>query len=265
MKTAPLFYIPFVYFYKTRIKSLVALINWIFIYIVPTLTLFFLMTEKYSLLTVCLSYIFIILAVYSIYEAGYIQNDTETTKFELNPTLRLSTGQLIYYEKYKNIIYLTRIVFAFLFGVAALILMDSSREQIFLIMATLAMIGVIYCIYNRIRNLFTLVLLFVLVSLRYMIPLLLVYEKEWGFYLVLVILLYPVLNLFDWLHRPQFKEYSLPFDQATVRMIYYFLLSIVFSYLLHTTLDEQYKVALILAIYFLLYRMVFWYVFRRDK
>lgn len=265
MKIFPLFYIPFFYFYKTRIKSLATLINWIFIYIVPTFALFFLMAEKYSLLTVCLSYISIILAVYSIYEAGYIQNDAETTKFELNPTLRLSKEQLEYYEEHKSIIYVVRIFFSFLFGSVALTLMDSSKEQMFLIFATLIMIGGTYLIYNNIRNIFTLLLLFILVSLRYMTPLLLVYEKEWEFYLLLVILLYPALNLLEWLYKPQFKHYALPFDQATVRIIYYSLLSVVFSYFFYSTSCEQYKTALILSIYFLLYRIIFWYVYRREK
>lgn len=265
MKNFPLFYIPFFYFYKTRIKSLAAMINWIFIYIVPTFTLFFLMAEKYSLMIVCLSYIAIILAVYSIYEAGYIQNDAETIKFEFNPTLRLSSEELKYYEEHKSIIYFIRIVFTFLFGIVALFLTDSSKEQILLVIAALAMIGVTYCVYNRIRNLFTLLLLFVLVSLRYMTPLLLLCEKEWEFYLLLVILLYPALNLLDWLYKPQFKQYVLPFSQASVRILYYSLLSVVFSYFFYSTSCEQYKTALILSIYFLLYRTVFWYVYRRKK
>ena len=265
MKNPTLFHIPFVYFYKTRIKSLAALINWIFIYIVPTFTLFVLMAEKSPLVIVSLSYISVILAIYSIYEAGYMQNDTETIKFEINPTLRLSNEQLKYYEEYKSIIYFIRIVFTFLFCMVALVLIDSSREQIFLILSALIMIGITYYFYNQIRNIFTLLLLFVLVSLRYMTPLLLIYEEEWKFYLVLVILLYPVLNLFDWLYKPQFKQYALPFSQATVRILYYSLLSVVFSYLFYTTLYEQYKVALILSAYFLLYRMVFWYIYRRKK
>ena len=259
------FFLPFQYFYVTRIKSLPVLINWIFIYVVPIFILFYSMSGSNAFVIICLSYILIVLAIYSIYEAGYIQNDSETIKFESNPTLRLSKEQLEYYEDHKTIIYLIRLLFSFIFGIAALFLIGASEEQIFLTFTSLMFIGVTYLLYNNIRNLFTLVLLFILVSLRYTTPLFLVYTKEWTFYLLLIVVLYPILNLLDWLYKPQFKQYALPFSQMKVRIVYYFLLSMLFSYLYYATLHEQYKVAMILSIYFFFYRIVFRYVSMRKS
>ena len=259
------FFLPFQYFYVTRINSFFVLMNWVFIYVVPTFTLFYLMAGNNSSAMRYLCYIVIALAIYSIYEAGYIQNDAETIKFESNPTLRLSKEQLEYYEEHKKIIYFVRLSFSLLLGGVALFLMDSSAEQVSLTFISLTMIGVIYYMYNHIRNTFTLLLLLLLVSFRYATPLMFVYTKEEEFYILLIILIYPILNLLDWTYKPQFKKYALPFNQTVVRIGYYVLLNGVFGYMFYFTLCEQYKIALILSLYFLLYRMIFSYVYHRVR
>jgi len=259
------FFLPFFYFYITRIKSLPALINWIFIYIIPTFTLVYLMARESSLFLICVVYSLIVLAVYSIYEAGYIQNDTETIKIETYPTLRLSKEQLEFYEKHKNSIYLIRISLGILLASFALALVNPSKEQVFLVFSALSVIGLVYFVYNQVRNTFTLFLLFMLVSLRYITPLLIFHTQELQFYLWLIILLYPVLNLLDWTYKKRFKQYTLPFDKPVVRISYYALLSIVFGCFIYFTSAEQYGYAMILSIYFLLYRTVFWYLSPRIQ
>ncbi len=259
------FFLPFQYFYTTRIKSLPAFINWISIYIVPTFTLFWFMLSNTPPAELYLGYMAIVLAIYGIYEAGYIQNDTETIKFESDPTLRLSKEQLEYYEEYKSIIYSVRLFFSLLLGGAASVLIGSSTEQTWLTFISLGMIGAIFYTYNHIRSSFTLILLWILVSFRYATPLMLAYTQEEKFYLFLIILLYPVLNLLDWTYKPRFKKYTLPFGQAVVRIGYYALLSGIFGYLFYATSAEQYRIALLLSIYFLLYRVFFSYIYQRMK
>jgi len=43
--------------------------------------------------------------IYTVYEIGYIANDTETIKHETNPAMRLTANELAYYERHKHLIY----------------------------------------------------------------------------------------------------------------------------------------------------------------
>ena len=260
-----LFFIPTLYFYLTRLKSLTLLLNWVFIYILPTLVLFFTMSEDCSLEYLLLKYILVLFAVYTVYEVGYIQNDTETIKYEKNPTLRLSDEQLHYYESHKKLIYFVR-YFSTLVIIALLSLFsDISFQQIQLVIIALTMMSLTFYFYNLVRNNFTLLLLFILVVLRYITPLLLVYTQLFSFYFIAIILLYPLLNLLDWTYKPRFKQFLLSINQASLRVWYYVLLSSIFTYMYFATSQNQYLVSTLLAIYFLLYRTIFIYAKKRVK
>ena len=259
------FYIPFFYFYKTRLKNISSLMNWFAIYIAPTYAVFLNMMSGTPFGMSTIIYIVMVSVVYSIYEAGYIQNDTETIKLETSPTLRLTQSQLAYYKKYKFVIYMSRLTFSLLFMMILFCFWNVAPKQIFLSMFGLLMMGVTFVIYNHIRNTLILLLLFILVSLRYILPLLPFYNDDNIFYFFLIILIYPILNLMDWMYRPQFKKYALPLQKGLMRIIYYSLLSVIFIYLFIYTGKEIYKFAFSLSMYFFVYRSIFWYIKKRDK
>ena len=100
------FFIPFMYFFQTRLKDKNKKLSWFFIYIIPIMIMIFGGREwvGYDFF----SFIIYILAIYTSYEMGYIWNDSETIKNEINPTKRLSELELCFYEEHKLIIYTFR-------------------------------------------------------------------------------------------------------------------------------------------------------------
>ncbi len=109
------FFVPFLYFYKTRLRSIIKLISWGVIYLVPI----FLSTFSFANIDYYfISYFVVLTLTYNLYEIGYIQNDTETIKKEHNPTLRLSRDELFFYNNHRVYIYFFRLFISFVLTIA---------------------------------------------------------------------------------------------------------------------------------------------------
>ena len=82
------FYLPFVYLFKSRLKSKMNKISWFIIYIIP---IYFigLSVSNTELLNYSLIFILAVIVFNSVYELGYLENDIQTTKKESNPTYRI--------------------------------------------------------------------------------------------------------------------------------------------------------------------------------
>ena len=136
-------FLPFYYLFYSRLKSNISRIAWIFTYIIPIFIVSYLSN---------IEFIFTFLLIFSIYftyEIGYIYNDCEVIKKEINPTLRLKKEDIQYYEKYKLIIYSIRILFlSIIIGIIYL----SYPYYINPVFYTLGGISFLYIIHNSIRN-----------------------------------------------------------------------------------------------------------------
>lgn len=72
-----LFYTPFLYYYKTRLKSFYKLLSWMLIYLAPIyLAVYYSIQNEMD----NIYFLLLIIVVHNLYEVGYIQNDTETIK-----------------------------------------------------------------------------------------------------------------------------------------------------------------------------------------
>ncbi|EKT63115.1 WbuO protein [Providencia alcalifaciens Dmel2] len=212
------FYIPFYYSFKTRFRTKIKLLSWFLIYVIPLLSITFI----YSSSEVSASLINIIL-FYTIYEVGYIFNDTYTIKKESSPTLRLSKNQLDYCEK--NIIFIC--IFRLITSIFLLFVLKSIGFNWIYSLSVVTLIALIYCIYNSIRNKINLLLHFLLVNLRYtavVIPFLSLYE------ILIVIFIFPIINLLERASEPRFGltyfQKFLLSNKESGRYIYYLILSI---------------------------------------
>ena len=155
-----IFYIPLVYSVCTRHSSWRKAFAFFLRYILPLLLLGYFSNDFLLwrfVLGVCL--------VYSAYEIGYIQNDTETIKCEKNPTLRLSHEQLAYYEANKVLIWIIRFVLVMMFSIISFFC--GIRFEI--ILCPLLLIPM-YLIYNNMRNQWNIHIYLFLVFLRYSVP-----------------------------------------------------------------------------------------------
>ena len=140
------FYLPFSYTYVSRLKSHSKLISWVIIYVIPTIYLAIFLQGTLSVPNFLLALLGIVL-IYNFYETGYIQNDTETVKRELNPTMRLSENQQAYYETHKKIIYGVRLLTGVFLSFVFVRLSPLSGTLPFIV--AVWSILLIYAVYNR--------------------------------------------------------------------------------------------------------------------
>jgi len=259
MKYKLFFYFPILYFLHTRIASIDKLLSWVIIYCVPTFYILY-NYSSLSLAHTAISYLLQILLVYTFYEVGYIQNDCETIKNEVNPTLRLSPAELAYYERHKAGIYLVRLALGACLS-AVLWYLNNGRDALaFILVATSILL--IYQVYNKIRSRVTLVLHFILVCLRFLsYPILFVGTSiifDFNYYCLLLI--FPLLNLMERGSNKKFRVKFLqvlipdPKDLNSFRVWYYFSASLVLGILVYLQWTQLW--ILFLSLYFLVYRFM---------
>ncbi|ATB14029.1 hypothetical protein FCY82_05560 [Escherichia coli] len=242
-----MFYLPFVYYYKTRLRYLHKLLSWMLIYLFP---LFFscYLSSNYSISI--LSFCLFIILVQSLYEVGYIQNDCETIKKEDSPTLRLTSVEFQYYENNKFLIYSSRLVFSFILSVLLSYFVSSLVWAIWFILP-------IFYVYNNVRNRFNLILHFLLVFCRYCLPVLCLT----GNYQVtlMMIFVFPLLNLIERMSEKKFKfqfiSRFLASKLTLFRALYYlFFLSLFYLISINCRGDANIQNILYLICYYSVYR-----------
>lgn len=221
-----LFFLPFLYTYKTRLNSGVSLLSWIAIY--PTLLFIFcfLWAPDLSVSEIMIFFISLVI-IYNLYEIGYIYNDTETIKIEEKPTLRLSSIYLKLYYLNKRCIY----VFRLFLSLFLCYLLTCYFSVNLLNVAIAWLILPVFFTYNKIRSRLNLVLHFFLVTLRYFGPVFITMGNDgWLWKLFYIALLFPFANLFERCREQRFELSffrRLSFSNMQWRQGYYFLILLI--------------------------------------
>jgi len=247
-----LFYIPYLYIIRTRLKANGRLFSFILILVLPPIYFATVLQSSFSILHLIESILGLLL-IQNFYEIGYIQNDTETIKKEQNPTLRLDKASLSYYEANKLRIYVTRIFFAIIISLILLILMKFSFDSfIFLISAYLLI--PLYYIYNTIRSFVNLILHFILTTIKYSAIQLLFFSTASFKIFLFSLLAYPIINFIDRAATPRFfYTLSKYYKFNEFRVFYYFVLFL-FSIVFVLNKYINYKEFYVFAYYFI-YRL----------
>lgn len=219
------FYIPYLYTIKTRLGKKGRFLSYFLILVIPP-AYFALLQQSETGIKELVYVLLGLLYVQNLYEIGYIQNDTETIKKEVHPTLRLSIEERNYYEQRKLRIYGFRAFQALSIGLILLIISNLNPNiRLFLIVSSL--ITPIYLTYNSLRNIWNLILNFLLTILKYSTFQLLFFDSFQIRIFILSILTFPVMNLLERAATPRFfKQYSIFFipNLSIIRMWYYFSL-----------------------------------------
>ena len=261
-----LFYIPLWYTYCTRLRTPLKCISLVCIYLIPILIVVFgeNQTDKQPteiLFLVLLS----VISVYSSYEIGYIQNDTETIQKEEKPTLRLSLSQLEYYHRNRIRIYLWRAVCILFLQCICFLYFDQFNSILFLLCQLIILFT--YQLYNCFRGNINMPLYFILVFLRYFSVISLFTEVISAPLLMCVIFIFPLVKTLEFRStKPAsvrtniyFRKYILGFKAERLtkyRVISYFVLSII-SILLY--IFDCFLLHYLLAIiYMFIYRCIIW-------
>ena len=178
------FLVPLLFSIQTRFlrRSRLGIIVWATEYLIPVLiAMIVLNVHCINLVHGLIS----IVAVYNLYEIGYIQNDCETIKHEEHPTLRLSSESLHLYEKYKIHIYVTRIVI----GVCFSWYMIRVGNNLWAVIAMWAIIP-LYLIYNKLRGRINLYLIVILTTYRYCFPIYLYAAYKFEYIWIIIICMF---------------------------------------------------------------------------
>jgi hypothetical protein len=160
-----------------------------------------------------------VMALYNIYEIGYIQNDTETVKNESNPGIRLSEENFVYYELHKTHIYFWRLLLSIILAIPFFLLLNFKSFIFF--ESSLVMILLLYQCYNRIRNRTLMATYFILISLRYIGPLMIISEHISYQTILCVLMVNPIIKTISFkstkpanetMHNLIFRKYIIQFN-----------------------------------------------------
>lgn len=256
------FFIPILYTIGTRYeRNIKGVLLFLAVYLVPQLIImcYFAQCEM-------LWWIFAIVVVLNLYEIGYIQNDAETIKKEINPTLRLSSGELKYYENNKAQIYGWRLFCGFVISYLFFI-----RGCSYVALFVLWFILPIYFLYNNLRNKWNFLILTILTFYRYLVPVLLCITESlsiWAY--IYIYMSYPFPAILQQSVMGKFgikigvvEKYILPnySNRYVFRIKYYFLLSILV--LLSCVLYQISLIFVLLPMYYLAIRVAL-YLLKKE-
>ncbi|KOY62665.1 hypothetical protein AM629_07280 [Photorhabdus heterorhabditis] len=245
-------FIPFLYTFKTRLKTNTSRLAWVTTYLIPVFLSYFILFS-YDIRSF-LGFILGIIIIYSSYEIGYITNDCELTKKEKNPTLRLNGSEFLFYEKNKLAIYSIR--YSLLMICLIYIYWCNFPFSLSLILAA-AFIQIIYFLYNYIRNRFSIILYSSLVYLRYFGLVFLTISID---YAILLWFIYPLAVTIEFSTKPRFNLFTERFrlNSDMFRVFFYTILILVLFIVITVKKDNSLGFYLVksLVIYFFIYRLL---------
>lgn len=208
------FYIPFGYYYVVRLGTTGKLLSWMLIYLMPTLW-YSMLTYQGNPWVFAVNYMLVLIAAFSLYELGYIFNDTTAILREEQPAIRLYDYNFRHFELHKTAIVVAHVGYA----IAAMVLLAvvfrhygvSDAKHIGLTCGCIVLILPLFALYNRWRSTNNVWLYPLLVCSRYM-PFLLLYNID-ALAITLLLLSFPLVN---WLERFSMPKYRFPFMRRII-------------------------------------------------
>lgn len=261
------FYIPILYSLRTRFahKSIKGAILWILDYFLPLMVLMSISLFRLDYFTLFIG-LAAILFVYNLYEVGYIQNDAETIKGEQNPTKRLSDKDLLYYERHKLSIYLIRIIWGIAFSYLFFQIIPSTFFIVVLILMWIIL--PLYLVYNSNRAKWCILLLHILTTYRYVMPVLLIMGNFDIFSIGIAYFMHPfpiiiqqaVLGKFGvratWLKKHVLSDFS---RRYLFRVRYYTIMFLILLVII--TISSKSFLYIFIPLYFLIYKVLMYIKF----
>lgn len=267
MKSFCLFYIPLIYLFRTRPHAVVSLL---FTHLLPIVTLYCIQLGLSAQILFCS--LLVLLIVESVYEIGYIQNDTETVKTDKNPTWRISEVELDFYHRCKFSIYALRVI---LVSFSLLFLRSISSDSSILCFGVgLSVMLLVFLFYNSFRGHINMLLYFVLSGLRYIVPFLLFPENISFRLVIFLLMIHPFIRTLEFKSSKPFyvttniyfRKYIIRFDVSRLhgfRVIAYVLLFLVSVVLYRISFFSFYY--LLIMLYVLLFRAAIYVLYKIRK
>ena len=224
------FFVPFSYLYKVRLGTLSKTLSLLVLYVIPT-SFYYVLICGISVASI-INYILAITIIYTIYEIGYIQNDLETTKKELNPSLRLDENNIQFYNKQRTLIYTTRSTIVLIFA-SILVYTNNFNISSLSFITSVVILLITFCIYNIVRNRWSLIIFSLLQILKYTPYLLFAVPNIPILYIILLLFCFPILSILERTSHPRFNiilaQKIIPSTKKLppLRALYYIIISFV--------------------------------------
>jgi len=218
-----MYYLPFYYSFYTRIKEAQTKVSFLITFYLPVLVLS-LESSDYSITNFYLTNI-LFLILFLTYEIGYIFNDIHSTRFETNPTLRLTKKQTDQFDHTYPIHIAFRVV---LISVLIFIVNSSFEEFNFIFIFMMSLLGLSYSMHNYFRGNENILTIFLLMFFKYLsIPLSLVGELSDCYFLLGFIFLLPLNRTLAFTSHKKISYYFI--DKSRLhqfRVKYFFVTSV---------------------------------------
>lgn len=253
------FYLPFGYYYAVRLGTLPQLLSWMLIYIMPT-AFYSYTTYRGAVLPFVVNYVLLLTAAFTLYELGYILNDTIAIRYEEQPAVRLYPNNFEHFARYGRLIVLAR----FSYAAIALALLYLISPSVFTLplAANILAIPIIFAIYNRWRSKYNVWLYPLLVFSRYL-PFMLLYRID-GPGILLLFLSFPMLNMLERFSMPKYRfplmRELIPTEESKTafRAYYYAALLIVLTILSILTIIPYMLILPVLILFVYRLALVYW-------
>lgn len=267
--------IPFYYLFKSRLTTIYEKISWVLIYPVPVGFVCYSASDVIEFQQFAVMFILSIVVFNTIYEIGYIVNDTVTINKEHTPEIRISGNEIKSLSVNWKKIALGRGAFSIVL-VAIIYYLDmvySSELNILAFISLVSLVSGFFYLHNTIRSKWNVITFFMLSFGKYVSPLVLfVSTNNFCAYLLISLFMFPVLRTIE--HSTKVRYGIKPLidfvgviDNFRVKyyaIMFIILLAISFLYRSHLKNDSTMLVALTVFGYFLVYRIASLYMIKKN-
>lgn len=260
------YFFPYIYGFETRAKSIFYKVSFAAYILIPNFLILFLYYGASGISEQLINFMLAFTAMYSVYEIGYLQNDTFTVKIENEPSYRLKKEQRDYVERY------ALLLIAFHFGeavVLAVILYIRQTPYLWSFVLMLCMLYVAYAFYNSFRNKSNIIAIFFVLLGKYCaVPMLFIPLKGNAVYYITLILAIPLYRTIEMAMAA--KRYGLnvrifsPSCIDRTRVIYY-LIMFLGAFVLMAQNREKFFPPFMVFGYLLLFRMFCFIAIKNKK
>ncbi len=232
-----IFKLPFCYSFRTRINTLESKISFIVTFLIPSYILSYWFGSQVESFNLIFALLF--LALFIMYEIGYIWNDFHTVLFELKPTMRLSNDQYLSMARS----YPIHIALRFLLICFLLYFLQYLTEvNVLLFLILILLLNFSYSLHNFFRGKQNIVTIFLLMFFKYLsVPFVFVSNVNEFYQLLCFIFLVPLVRTFLFTTHSRFDfNFLHKKDVTKFRALYYLSSSLILSVLFYFNSEFKY-------------------------